>query len=158
VAKPTAETRLPVIFAARNHNGYFLSGYAPSTVATVRLRFPPGAPLLPGMETWLEDGHASYTMPRSWHNEVRCFVDQKQPGEVSCVEYYAGMVGFERRMLIKGLKDATVTFLPESDRPVVMQANDMRLFIIKSNIPVTSSANGKHLSVSGVSGSLFISW
>jgi hypothetical protein len=158
VTKPTPATRLPVIFAARNNNGYFLSGYAPSTIATVRLRFPMGAPLLVGQETWLEDGHASYTMPRAWHNEARCFVDQKASGEVSCAESLAGMIGFDRRMLIKGLKDATVTFLPESDRPVTLLANDMRLHIYKSNIPVTRSADGKRLAVSDVTGSLFISW
>ncbi len=109
VTKPTAGTRLPVIFVARCRNGYFLSGYSPSTTATVRLRFPSGAPVLVGKETWIEDGHTNYTMPRAWHNEVRCFVDQKESSEVSCVEYYAGMVGFRRRLLMKGLKDATVT-------------------------------------------------
>ena len=158
VSKPTAVTRLPVMFAARSRNGYFISGYAPSTLTSVRLRFPMGAPLLVGQETWLEDGHATYTMPRAWHNEVRCFVDQKESGEVSCAESLAGAVGFDRRMLIQGLKNATVTFLPESDKRVVMQANDLRIFIEKSNVPVARSPDGKRLTVSGITGSLFISW
>ena len=102
--------------------------------------------------------HSTYTMPRAWHNEARCFVDQKEAGEVSCVESFAAAVGFERRMLIKGLKNATVTFLPESDKRVVVQANDMRVFIEKSNVPVSSSEDGKRLTVSGITGSLFLSW
>ena len=158
VTKPSPATRLPVFFAARCRNGYFFSGYSPSTVATLRLRFPLGAPLLLGRETWLEDGHASYTLPRAWHNEARVFVDQKEPGEVSCVEYYAGMVGFRRRCLIKGLKDATVTFLPEDMQRVVFQVNDMRLHVEESNTPVTKKDGGSKLVAADVTGNLFLSW
>jgi hypothetical protein len=158
IVKPMAGTRLPVMFAARCRNGYFLSGYSPSTTATIRLRFPIGAPILVGRETWLEDGHASYTMPRAWHNEARCFVDQKDPSEVSCVEYYAGMIGFRRRLLMKGLSNATVTFLPEDDERVVMQVNDTRLHIERSSVPVSRSPDRRRMTVTGITGSLFISW
>jgi hypothetical protein len=158
ITKPTAATRLPVLFAARCRNGYFFSGYSPSTTATLRLRFPLGAPLLLGRETWLEDGHSSYTLPRAWHNEARVFVDQKEPSEASCVEYYAGMVGFRRRMLVKGLKNATVTFLPEDQERVVFQVNDMRLHVVESSIPVTQKDNGTELIAANVTGTLFISW
>lgn len=158
VEKATPETRLPVIFAARCRNGYFLSGYAPSTTSTVHFKLPLGAPLLLGREAWLEDGHASYTLPRAWHHEARVFVKQQQAGEASCAEYYAGMTGFRRRALIKGLKDATVTFLPEDDGRVVFQMNDMRLHIEQSSMPVTRSDDGRKLTVHGITGSLFISW
>lgn len=157
VEKPTSDTRLPVLFGARCRNGFFLSGYAPSTTATIRLRFPWGAPVLVGTETWLEDGHSTYVMPRAWHREVRCFVDQKENSEVSCVEYYAGMVGFKRRLLMKGLKDATVTFLPESKERVILAVNDMRLHNEQSS-PFTRSADGTRITASGINGTLFISW
>jgi hypothetical protein len=97
-------------------------------------------------------------MPRAWHNEARVFVDQRESGEVSCVEYLAGMVGFRRRMLVKGLKEATVTFLPEDKGRVVFQVNDMRVHIEESSIPVTRSDDGRKLVVRGITGSLFISW
>jgi hypothetical protein len=158
VTKPTPATRLPVLFAARCRNGYFFSGYSPSTIATIRLRFPLGAPLLLGRETWLEDGHSSYTLPRAWHNEVRAFVEQQETSEVSCVEYYAGMVGFRRRMLVKGLKNATVTFLPEDKEHVIFQVNDMRLHVEESSIPVTKKDDDSKLVVANVTGTLFISW
>jgi hypothetical protein len=157
VDKPQVGTRLPVIFGARCRNGYFLSGYSASTTAALRLRFPWGAPVLVGTETWLEEGHSTYTMPRSWHREVRCFVDQKESSEVSCAEYYAGMVGFQRRLLMKGLKDATVTFFPEGKERVILAANDMRLHNEKS-IPYTRSADGSRITVSGITGTLFLSW
>ena len=158
VRKPTSATRLPVMTVARCRNGYFLSGYMPSTVSTVRLRFPHGAPLLLGRETWLEDGHSSYTLPRAWHNEARVFVQQTEASEVSCVEYFAAMVGFRRRALVHGLKDATVTFLPEDEGRVVFQVNDTRPYIEKSSVPVTRSDDGRTLTVHGITGSLFISW
>ncbi len=157
VNKPSVGTRLPVLFGARCRNGFFLSGYAPSTIAELRLRFPWGAPVLVGTETWLEDGHSTYVMPRAWHREVRCFVDQKESSEVSCVEYYSGMVGFKRRLLMKGLKSATVTFFPEGEERVVLAVNDMRLHNLQS-IPFTKSADGSRITASGINGSLFISW
>jgi hypothetical protein len=122
------------------------------------MRFPMGAPLLVGRETWIEDGHATYNMPRSWHSEARCFVDQKEGSEISCVEYYAGMVSFRRRMLLKGLKNATVTFLPEDNKRVVMQVNDMRLHIEKSSVSVSKNVDGYKLTVNDITGTLFISW
>ncbi|MEG9430961.1 hypothetical protein [Terriglobus sp. ADX1] len=158
VNKTSPETRLPVIFGARCRNGYFFSGYAPSTTSSVRFRLSIGAPLFVGREAWLEDGHAVYTLPRAWHHEARVFVQTQQIGEVSCVEYYAGMTGFRRRTLIKGLKDATVTFLPEDKERVIFQVNDMRLHVEQNSIPVTRSENGRRLTVHGITGSLFISW
>lgn len=106
----------------------------------------------------MEGGHSVYTMPRAWHNEARVFVDQDEESELSCMEHYAGMVGFRRRMLVTGLRDATVTFLPEDSGKVVFQVNDMRLHVTESSIPVTSNDNGRKLVVHGITGSLFISW
>lgn len=161
VTKPTAGTRLPVLFAARCRNGYFLSGYSPSTTTAIKLRFPSGAPILVGKETWLEDGHSQYTMPRAWHSEVRCFVEQQEPGEISCVEYFAGMVGFRRRLLLKGLSNATVTFLPEDQGRVVLQADDMRLHIEVSTIQstdVSQDGAGRRITSHPITGFLLISW
>jgi hypothetical protein len=95
--KPLPETRSPLLLAARHRNGYYLSCYSPATTASVRLRFPHGAPILVGTETWLEDGHSVYTPPRAWHKEVRCFVDQRESGEVSCVEAISQYPFIERR-------------------------------------------------------------
>jgi len=157
VVKPTTGTRLPVLFGARCRNGFFLSGYAPSTTAELRLRFPWGAPILLGTETWLEDGHSSYVMPRAWHRELRCFVEQKESGEVSCAEVYAGMIGFRRRTLLKGLKNATVTFFPEDKERVILAANDMRLHN-EVSLPFTRSDDGSRITASGITGTLLISW
>lgn len=126
--KPSIQTRSPLILSARRKNGFYLSSYSPSVTSGVRLRFPHGAPLLIGMEAWFEDGHSSYTLPRASHREVRCLVDQAESGEISCTEGISEYPFIERRLLLKGLKNATVHFYPENARRVIMQANDTRTF------------------------------
>ncbi len=138
----------------------FFSGYSPSTATTLRMRLPHGAPLFTGGETWLENGFATCVMPRAWHREVRCFVEQQANGEVSCVERYSGHIGIRRRLWLRGLKNATVHFLPEL-RPaapkVIMAANDLRPHNEES-IPFERTDDGRRLVVRGITGELLISW
>jgi hypothetical protein len=154
VEKPTIGTRNPLLLVARSNNGFFFSGFCPSTVATIRLRFPHGAPTLLGYETWLENGHSAYSMPRAWHRECRCFIEQAEAGEVSCVETTSEEVGIRRRFLMKGLKGATVHFHPEvrpSGPPVRMENHNQR-------IAYSTEASGRRLVADGISGELLISW
>lgn len=155
--KPLPETRSPLILAARHQNGFFLSCYSPDTTVTVQLRFPHGAPVLVGTETWMEDGHSSYTLPRAWHKEVRCFVDQEASGDVSCTEAISEFPFIERRLLLNGLKNATVHFYPENDRKVIMAMNDARTYNLDS-LPYAREENGKRLVIKEITGRLLISW
>ena len=61
VEGPPWTAATPLVLVARSNNGFFFSGYCPSTAVALRLRFPHGAPHLHGYETWLENGHSSYT-------------------------------------------------------------------------------------------------
>ncbi|MGO8789608.1 MAG: hypothetical protein ACLQVL_19795 [Terriglobia bacterium] len=154
VERPTLETRMPLVLVSRSNNGFFFSGYSPSTTATLRLRFPQGAPILNGYETWLEDGRSVYTMPRAWRRECRCFVDQNAEGEISCVESTAEEVGVRRRMLLGALKSATVRFYPEirpSGLPVRMENNEKR-------ITYSQESGGRCLIVRDITGKLLMSW
>jgi hypothetical protein len=157
VEKSAPATRSPLILVARHRNGFFLSGYSPSTAATVRLRFPHGAPLLVGGETWIENGFATYSMPRAWHREAHCFIEQAGDGEVSCVEHYSGHPGIRRRLHLRGLKNATLHFYPEDMGRVIVAANDMRLYN-ESSIPFAREDAGRRLTTQPISGELLISW
>jgi hypothetical protein len=157
LSKMLPATRSPLILAARHQNGFFLSCYSPDTTVTVRLRFPHGAPVLVGTETWIADGHASYAPPRVWHKEVRCLVDQQQSGVVSCIERISEYPFIERRLLLTGLKNATVHFYPENDRRVIMAVNDNRDYNLDS-LPYISEDGGKRLVIREVTGQLLISW
>ncbi|MGD0772892.1 MAG: hypothetical protein ABSC05_08725 [Candidatus Solibacter sp.] len=154
VEKPTLETRNPLMLVARSNNGFFFSGYCPSTAALLHLHFPHGAPILLGYETWLENGRAGYSMPRAWHRECRCFVEQKEESEISCVEGTAEEIGIRRRFLLKGLKRATVHFYPEvrpAGAPTRMENNNRR-------ITYSAEESGRRLVASDLTGNLLISW
>ena len=158
--KPGAETRAPLVLVARHRNGLFFSGYCPSTTVKLRLRLPHGAPLLVGAETFLETGRATFTMPRAWHRECRCLVNQAADGELSCVERYSGHVGITRRLHLRGLKDAEVHFLPEwpaGGTKVIMGANDLRTHRTDS-IPYDTADGGRRLVARKITGELLISW
>ena len=158
--KPTPQTRNPLVLVARSDNGFFFSGYCPSTAVKLRLRFPQGAPLLTGCETVLEAGHATYCMPRAWHHEARCFIQQQADGEVSCVERYSGQVGIERRLKLGGLKNATVNFYPPAHahgKKVIMVGNGWHGQTEKS-LPYEVTDDGRCLTIRNVTGQLLVSW
>lgn len=155
-------TRRPLVLLARHRNGYFASGYGPSTATRIALRLPHGAPLLVGTEASVEGGRASYVLPRAWHREVRVLVEQKTAGEVSCVERYSGHVGINRRLHVRGLKDATVHFYPETEADgsigrVLMAANDLSPYN-ESSLPYETADGGRRLVARGITGELLISW
>jgi len=158
--KPTPETRNPLVLVARSDNGFFFSGYCPSTTVKLGLRCPQGAPLLTGCETELEDGRATYSMPRAWHHEARCFVDGQAEGEISCVERYSGQVGIERRLQVDGLKNATVNFYPPAHaqaKKVIMTGNGEHEQT-ENSLPYETSDDGRCLTIRNVTGRLLISW
>jgi hypothetical protein len=157
LSKPLPETRSPLILAARHKNGYYLSCYSPATTTSVRLRFAHGAPVLVGTETWIEDGHSTYTPPRAWHKEVRCLVDQQESAQVSCVEAISEFPFIQRRLVLTGLKNATVHFLPENDRRVIMEAGHLHSYNSDS-FPYSTEDNGTRLVAEGITGTLNISW
>jgi hypothetical protein len=163
VERPTVESRTPLVLVARSNNGFFFSGYCPSTAVALRLRFPHGAPLLHGYETWLQNGHSSYHMPRAWHRECRCFVEQAAEGEISCVEGISEEIGIRRRLWLSGLNNATVHFYPEvrpAGPPVRMQTVHSRENPLpgRDRIGYTSEESGRRLVARDITGNLLISW
>ena len=152
-----------LVLVARSNSGFFFSGYSPSTAVTLRLRFPHGAPILKGNETWFEDGHSTYSMPRAWHRECRCFVEQADEGEISCVERISEEIGIRRRMMLAGLKNATVHFYPEirpAGPPVRMESGRAHasFFETEKQVAYVPEESGRRLEAHGIAGDLLISW
>ncbi len=163
VERPTVDSRNPLGLVARSNNGFFFSGYCPSTAVTLRLRFPHGAPILHGYETWVENGHSTYNMPRAWHRECRCFIEQAEEGEISCVERISEEIGVRRRIMLTGLKNATVHFYPEvrpAGPPVRMESGQAHasFFETEKPVPYAPEESGRRLVAQDVSGDLLISW
>ena len=104
----------PVIMLHRYNGALMLSSYHPSTTVETRLRFPLGAPVLDGYETYVKDGFASYHFPKAEHREIRVFVEQAQEGVIGVREVAPVSAEFRRRIEVKGLADATVRVFGET--------------------------------------------
>ncbi len=162
VSKRFSEQQNPLVCVARRHNGFFFSGYSPDTTVTERFRFPQGAPLFIGFETWLEDGHSAYTMPRAWHRECRVFIDGQQEGKLSYREAHSGHYGVARRLQVAGLENATLRFYPDTSGDV----GKVRI-AVNSHYPYHTGKiepeqgdpkYGRHFVVENVSGNVNIAW
>lgn len=151
----------PMLCISRHANAFFLSGYAPDSTVKQHFRFPAGAPLLLGMQTWLEGGRSTYALPPSWRRECRVCVDQPS-GLLSCREEHSGAIGIKRRMRIAGLESATVRFFhePGSEASVTFLVNPQYPFVLGDYRPAqrVQDWRGTFLEVRDITGDLLISW
>ena len=128
----------------------------------LRLRLPQGAPLLVGLETQIESGHSTYTMPRAWHRECRVFVAQPTDGRVALNECHSNEKGVVRRLEVDGLDHATVTFYPGTEA----RADNIRAYLnsaypwLKGRIPFQKgpAAFGACYQSTNITGRLCIAW
>ena len=158
LSRHTATQPGHTITVHRSANGWWFAGLARSTTVPVRLRSPDGAPLLLGQEAWLEDGHAIYHHPRAWRRECRVFVDQAQPGEVSCIEGTHEKMGAIRRFWVRGLRDATVTIYPESGRSAEVLLDPPWPFMLGGAVEHSVEDGGRRIVCRHVTGLLCITW
>ena len=102
-----------VIMISRHDNAYMFSVYSPNTTVETKMKFSFGAPVIMGYETLIEDGYSTYRFPRAEHKECHLFVKQRD-GVVSCVEHTPVEYAVRRRILVKGLKNATIRFYADN--------------------------------------------
>lgn len=160
IDKPSITARSPMVLAARCRNGYYVSGYGPSTVVEIGLRWPLGAPVFVGHDGVMRGGTMFYRLPRAWHHEVRILLEQQAEGEISCIERYSGQVGVRRRLHLRGLNDATVHFLTETGTDpskVTFAVNNTAITNTKFH-PVTIEDDGRRVVGRGITGELVVSW
>lgn len=112
--KENPDVKSPVIMISRSDNAYMFSTYAPNTTVTANFKFPLGAPILIGYETKLKDGFSTYNFPRAEHRECRVFIEQED-GIVSCREISPVSYQIRRRIVVRGLKNATIRFFSEKN-------------------------------------------
>lgn len=108
-----ATVKAPTILCARKNDGFFFSVYSPNTTTDTHMKFPLGAPILFGAETALVNGASTYRFSRYEHRECRVFVTQES-GTLSLREASPVSLRWRRRLTLRGLKDATVCFFPET--------------------------------------------
>ena len=98
---------------SRADNAFIFSCYNPNLTTETLLRFPLGAPILSGTDTEIKNGHSSYRFNMAEHRECRVLVEQ-DGGVVSLREHSPVNTVYHRKLLLKGLKDATVSVYPEN--------------------------------------------
>lgn len=111
-----ADAHVPVITIHRHENAFIFSGYCRDTTVGCRMHFPLGVPVLIGHEVAIHEGVGHYHFPRSFRRECRVFVEQTE-GVVSMTEYGPVSMVMRRRVLLEGLKDATMYVFPERNQP-----------------------------------------
>lgn len=104
----------PILTISRANNAFIFSGYQPNSTVVNRFKMASGAPLLLGLQTKLEKGFSTYTMPTAWNRECRVFIEQEQ-GMISYKELHSGQKNITKRYEIEGLEKATVRIYPEDN-------------------------------------------
>lgn len=127
----------------------------------MHLKAPLGASLLTGYETLLKEGCAVYRFPRAWRNECRVFVQQQDGGVLGCKEMAPVSFTQRHRLLISGLKDATVYVLPLGGdiRQTELLLNSQYPYFVGQPMDVQPADTifGKALCAKNVTGTLILS-
>ncbi|WP_043589025.1 hypothetical protein [Geminisphaera colitermitum] len=159
--KTTPATKDPLILCARSRGGWIFSGFTTNTTTALRWRFPQGVPVPIGADVAITaNGIGETHTPAAWHRECRVLVEQATPGDVSCREHHSGEIGITRRLRITGLKNATITFLPDTDFPpeAVRIQKDQGYLGTGPAIPFRRTAEGHCVTTEPVTGEIFCSW
>lgn len=159
--KKSSAIKSPVNCISRNDNAYFFSGFVPNLTVEQRFKFPQGAPIFTGVETELKEGFATYRFPKAYQEECRVFIEQED-GIVSCFEVHSGEKGINRRIGLKGLKNATVRIYPPASA-----LNDSFTAFLNSGYPYRKGAieckmeegdSSVNYIFKNISGQLIVSW
>jgi len=152
----------PYLTAHRHRNGFVLSGYHRNEHSVQRLKLPLGAPLLMGCNNRLENGETVMTGEVAWQYEVRVFVQGMAEGQVMCREVPQLMHGVHRRIVVSGLKDATVQVLPDPEHldTIRLLRDPMFPYFMGAFIEPEIKVLGGHsvITIEGLSGELLIEW
>ena len=112
-SKPTASSNVPMMTVSRSNNAFVFSVYNKCQPVSSEISLKDGAPILDGYEVEVKDGKALYSFPKCEHKECRVFVKQKS-GIVSVCDMPPVSRAYRRKIMVSGLKNATVRFYPES--------------------------------------------
>ena len=100
----------PLLAIHRHRNAFVFSGAQPHGTIPLRIGLKMGAPLFSGQQNRVENGTTIYAGPPSWHHVCRAFVIESGESVVTCRIVPPVQHGYTERLLLGGLKDATVRF------------------------------------------------
>lgn len=157
--KKAESSALPTMTLHRFDNAMMFNIYNRDTTVQSKLRFPMGAPVLNGYNTYIEDGFATYQFPRSVHGECRVFVKQDS-GVVRARDMSPGNTKYHRKMCITGLENAEVCLFPEAHCTktsivAIMERSHLTPFAQEGWEVVEDPEAGTYLHKKNVSGTIY---
>lgn len=148
-----------LMFVKRHDNAFIYTGCKKDSSVTFRLRMPEGIPVIIGQATMGGVAEAAYALDRTFHDECRVFVDQKEPGQIWCREnspVSTRKVNPVRTITVGGLKEAAVTVYPPL-WAIEGERLDIRCsYAAHEEVPWTRQGN--KVLLEEISGTINISW
>lgn len=162
VSKPAVTSPDPMICLHRHRNAVVFSGYQPDGAGSLRFRFDLGAPIFTGIENEVAASAAEYSGPPAWHHVCRVFVEQAAASRVTCRIIPPIQHGYTLRLLVSGLENATVHFLPEpgtEEKLEVLRDPMFPYFVGDFVKPEVARKRGHTVAtVQNISGEVLFSW
>ncbi len=148
----------PVTSIHRADGGYFVSQFNRDTTKESFIKLPIGAPIPIGAETEIEGGMAKLRLPRFAHMECRVFVEMDN-GTTSCTEMSPVNTRFRRKILVRGLKNATVRLYTELGTEHASRVGAGRVAadatpVILDNFKLITDESGSYLLGENISGDI----
>ncbi len=104
----------PVLTFKKHANAVYLSAYVPDLTVEEHLSVPEGAPVCTETECIVTGNVSRCRLPKAAHHECRVFVENSAPSVIKVREHPVDLPGFRRRLLVTGLKNATLRIRPEA--------------------------------------------
>ncbi|NQX66893.1 hypothetical protein HQN90_12235 [Paenibacillus alba] len=158
--KQDPESQSALLFVSRHQNGFIMTGCKQDSSVQLKLRFPDGVPLFPGQTVILGDGEAGlYSLDRTFREECRVFVNQRERSRVSCRENQptpSKMKRMVRTFSISNLLDAEVTIYPPLE---MLESGAVEIKRGDSSILNWSGLQeDNRLRLVGITGTIHVSW
>lgn len=148
-----------LMFVKRHDNAFIYTGCKKDSSVTFRLRMPEGIPVIIGQAAMGGAAEAAYALDRTFHDECRVFVDQKEHGQIWCREnspVSTRKVNPVRTITVGGLKEAAVTVYPPV-WAIEGERLDIRCsYAAHEEVPWTRQGN--KVLLEEISGTINISW
>lgn len=161
-AKGVSTSASPMVTIHRHKNTFVFSGAQPHTSVDLHLGTKMGAPLFPAHQNRVKDGTTIYAGPPSWHHVCRAFVVEKGESMIGCRIVPAIQHGYSDRLLITGLRDATVRFfpVPGSEKKLeILREPAFPYFVGDFIKPVfEDTPEGRMVTITNISGDVIFSW
>ncbi|WP_141503229.1 hypothetical protein [Paenibacillus luteus] len=159
-SKEDAASESALLFITRNDNAFILTGCKQDTSVGLQLQFPDGAPLIVGQTAMIGEGTAAYALDRTFHDECRLFVKQKQISRIICRENQPVPTPKKRSNTLRtisvyNLVEADVTIYPPLAE---LQAGNVEVKLGEQALDLTGKAIGNRIRLTQISGNIDISW